>query len=265
MSNLRWMAFASVALAFAFAPYCGAHAADTVETWEVGATDVDFYLGFDGIGPDEDARNMYGDIMLGYGLVERFSAYVGATLSANDHFADGNADVYLGVFGTPVDTEHFDLDVFLNVGAGGDGFDDFSITPSTELNFDLDQDMSRWGFYVRAGVPIYGEPDEDAPGEHVRAFDVELNPGTYFTLGRGHQLLLEFDVAFHPRAEEHNADIGGVAVGYNVTLADPIELITQVYVDIPQREETAAVGVMTGIIVTMPSARRDRVAYIAKH
>jgi hypothetical protein len=240
-------------------------AADTVETWDVGATDVDFYLGFDGIGPDEDARAMYGDIMLGYGLIKGLSAYIGATLSANDHFADGNADVYLGVFGTPVDTDHFDLDLFLDVGAGGDGFDDFAVTPSTELNFDLDPEQGNWGLYLRAGVPLYGEPDEETPGEHVRAFDVELNPGTYFTLGRGHQLLLEYDMSFHPRQENHVTHVGGVALGYNVVLADPIELINQVYVDIPQADETASVGLFTGIIVTMPSARRDRVASLASN
>jgi hypothetical protein len=259
----RWLATPLVALVvLSWGP---ARAADTVETWDVGATDVDFYLGFDGIGPDEDARSMYGDIMLGYGLVHGLSAYIGATLSANDHFADGNADVYLGVFGTPVETDHFDLDLFLDVGAGGDGFDDFAVTPSTEINFDLDPDLGSWGLYLRMGVPVYGEPDEDDPGEHVRAFDVELNPGTYFTLGRGHQLLLEYDMSFHPRHEAHTTHVGGVALGYNVVLAEPIELINQIYVDIPQGDETAAVGLFTGIIVTMPSARRDRVAHLGAH
>ncbi len=250
----------AVVAALPFALAGVAHAADTVETWDVGATDVDLYLGADGIGPDADGRSVYGDIMLGYGLVDRLSAYVGATLSANDHFADGNADVYLGVFGTPIETDHFDLDLFLDVAAGGDGFDDFALTPSTEINFDLDPDQGNWGLYVRAGVPIYGEPDETDPAEHVRAFDVEINPGTYFTLGRGHQLLLEFDLSFHPRQEEHTTHVGGVAVGYNIVLAEPIELINQVYVDIPQGDEQPAVGLFTGLIVTLPSAKRDRVA-----
>jgi len=241
-----------------------ARAADTVETWDVGATDVDLYLGFDGIGPDDDARALYGDIMLGFGLVERLSAYIGATLSANDHFADGNADVYLGIFGTPVDTSHFDLDLFLDITAGGDGFDQFALTPSTEFNFDLDPDMSSWGLYLRAGVPIYGERQHEGPDEHHRVLDVELNPGTYLTLGPGHQLLLEFDLAFHPHHDTHPTHIGGVALGYNVTLAEPLELINQVYLDIPQGEETPAVGLFTGIIVTMPSVRRDRVAQVAR-
>ena len=44
--------------------------------------------------------------------------------------------------------------------------------------------------------------------------------------------------------------------------AEPIELVTQVYLDIPQRDEQPAVGLFTGIIVTMPSVRRDLVAEV---
>jgi hypothetical protein len=44
-----------------------AWAADTVETWDPGAADVDFYLGFDGVGAE---RSVYGDIMVGYGHVD---------------------------------------------------------------------------------------------------------------------------------------------------------------------------------------------------
>jgi hypothetical protein len=45
-----------------------AQAADTVETWDVGATDVDFYLGFDGMGLDRYERTLSGEIMLGYNV-----------------------------------------------------------------------------------------------------------------------------------------------------------------------------------------------------
>jgi len=259
----RAIAYGAVSLGLlSSATILPARAADTVETWDVGATDVDFYGGFDGIGADE--RSLYGDIMLGYGLVERFSAYLGTTLSASDHLTDGNADVYLGIFGTPLDTDHVDLDLFLDVGAGGDGFDEFSLTPSTELNVDLKPDLGLWGLYLRAGAPIYGrlESGEDGAAEHHRAFDVELNPGTYLNLGAGHQILLEFDMAFHPKggADEHTVDIGGVALGYNVVLTDPIELITQLYLDLPQAGERASVGVMVGFIATLPAGDRDLAA-----
>ncbi len=242
-------------------------AADTTEPFDVGATDVEIYAGVDGVGPKDGERAIFGDLLLGFGLTPALSAYVGTTLSANEMFADGNADIYLGLYGTPLDSEHFDLDLFLDFAAGGDGFDEFALTPSTEINFDLDPDMGTWGLYLRAGVPIYGQPKGSAPAEHERAFDIEINPGTYVTLGELHQILVEYDMAFHPRTRDgHATDIGGVAVGYNVVLGpeSPVELINQVYVDIPGEGETTSVGVSTGIIVTLPSARRDSVAQVAR-
>ena len=40
-----------------------AHAADTVETWGVGATDVDFYAGYGGLGlRQRTERSVFGDL-----------------------------------------------------------------------------------------------------------------------------------------------------------------------------------------------------------
>jgi hypothetical protein len=205
--------------------------------------------------------------MLGYGLLSRLSGYVGTTLSANEHFADGNADVYLGLYGTPVESDHFDVDLFLDFAAGGDGFDEFALTPMAEINFDLDPERGSWGLYTRVAVPLYGQPTGGDPAEHERAFDVVINPGTYVSLGQRHQILIEADMSFHPSAtdDEHTADFGGVALGYNVSLTrdGSFEMINQVFVDIPRDGEQAAVGLSTGFIVTMPSARRNSVAQVA--
>lgn len=245
-----------------------AHAADTTEPFELGATDVDFYVGYDGIGPRDGERAVFGDIMFGYGLLPALSGYLGTTLSANGQFGDGNADVYLGLYGTPLDTDHFDLDLFLDFSAGGDGFDEFALTPMAELNLDLEPDQGSWGLYLRAAVPVYGHSREDDPDTHERAFRLVLNPGTYLTVRDGHQILVEFDACFHPWADPdgHTRDIGGVALGYNVALTrdGSFELINQVYLDIPRKGEHAAVGLSTGFIVTLPSVRRDSVAQVAR-
>lgn len=264
MNKMHLSAPSAALLGLVTAVCSPAMAADTVETWDVGATDVEFYGGFDGLGPQDGERGLYGDILLGYGLAERFSAYLGTTLSASEHFTDGNADVYLGIFGTPLDTDHFDLDLFLDIGAGGDGFDEFTLTPSTELNFDLKPDVGLWGFYLRAGVPIYGrlEQADDGKPQHRRAAELQLNPGTYLTIAPRHQIFVEYDMALHPEAgeDEHAVDIGGVTLGYNVVIADPIELITQIYIDIPQADEQASVGLMVGFIATLPSPAHRQVA-----
>ncbi len=266
MTKRIWIGGAIAAISALWAP--PASAADTTEPFDLGATDVDFYVGFDGMGPQGGERALYGDIMLGYGLTPRLSGYVGTTLSANEQFADGNADVYLGLYGTPLDTDHFDLDLFLDFSAGGDGFDDFALTPMTELNFDLTPDLGSWGLYARIALPLYGQPKEGDPDEHERALDVVLNPGTYVSLGDRHQILVEYEMSFHPKATEdgHTTDVGGVALGYNVSLTPDgsFELVNQVFLDIPGKDEQAAVGVSTGFIVTLPSARRDSVAQVAR-
>lgn len=214
-----------------------ARASDTVETWDVGATDVDFYVGHDGVA--------FGDIMLGYGVAPRLSAYLGTTLS------DGETAIYLGVFGTPIDTDHFDLDLFLGMTNGGPGLSQFELAPAIELNLDLDPDMRSWGAYLRAHLPVHGRPTTDATAATMAAdatYHVAPTVGVYRSLGERHQLLLEYSVDFHPDAVE----VGGLAFGYNVAITDGLELINEIYVDIPQAGERVAFGATTGFIATIP-------------
>ncbi|MCP4604699.1 MAG: hypothetical protein GY847_29960 [Proteobacteria bacterium] len=235
-------------------------AVDTVETWDVGATDVDFYLGLDGLGLGKHEKTVYGDIMLGYGLVERFSAYVGTTLQGNEYFSDGSAGLYLGIFGTPVDTDHFDLDLFLDVSAEGSGFEQFALSPALELNIDLDPQMDSWGIYLRVPFPLQGRklssPDHEESDDFEASFHLESTLGTYYTIAEIHQILLEYNMGFHPKSDdgERDLDVGGLALGYNVLIIDSLELINQVFFDIPQDDESTAWGFMIGLIATMPSA-----------
>jgi len=234
------------------------HAADTVETWDVGATDVDFYLGWDGAGLPAAEHMLSGELMLGYGIVERFSAYLGASLSADAIMTGASSEVFLGVFGTPVDTAHFDLDLFLDLRAGGMDSTGFTVAPAFEMNFDLDPDMQSWGAYVMVGFPIYGRQATQSAAEPASeaACDVEATIGTYLTLGGAHQLILSYDMFFRPRPadDERPIEVGGVALGYNVVVHDAIELITEVSVGIPQGDEPVAVGFVLGFIATVPSA-----------
>ena len=231
-----------------------ARGADTVNTWDEGATNVEFYLGADGIGLGKYPKTIYSDIMLGYGLIKRFSAYWGTMLEANEYFAAGSASLYTGLFGTPLDTDHFDLDLFFDVSGGGLGFSEFKLNPALELNFDLDPDMRNWGMYLRAGVPICGRdliPDEDAEPAHGAAAYIECTIGTYCTIADRHQVLIEYDMAFRPTPgeEEHDIEIGCIALGYNVLLHEAIEMINQVLFDIPQNDEYFSVGLMVGFAV----------------
>ena len=231
-----------------------AHGADTVETWDAGATDVDFYLGFDNAGAPRSERAIYGDIMIGYGIVDRFSAYLGTNLSAPDHLSRAEPSFYLGVFGTIVETAHVDLDLFLDVGTGGAGMSKLEITPALELNFDLDPEMSSWGLYLRASLVGHGHelPASTAP---EAAVSFAVNPGAYWMVADGHQLLLEYDMDYHPSPGEgeQRVDTGGFAFGYNLVLDDAIELVTQLHVSVPEPDEPLAMSVMVGFIATLPS------------
>ena len=242
---------------------CLVFGADTVETWDVGATDVDMYLGFDGIGHEEDLRSMFGDMMLGYGIIDGFSVYLGTTLQGHESMGSGTSNIYLGMFGTPLDTDHFDLDLFFDVSLGGESFEEFQIGPALELNFDLAPERQSWGVYLRAGIPVYGRsisnPEHPESPRVEPTFHIATTLGTYYTIRQGHQVLLEFDTCFHPdtRDEDRSLDIGGLAFGYNVSICDSIELINQVYVDIPQQDETPSVGIMLGFIATLPSVQQE--------
>lgn len=237
-----------------------AQAADTVETWDVGATDVDFYSGMDGVGLKRANSSLYGDLMLGYGLVERLSAYVGQKITGNSFFTGGSGTTYLGLFGTPVDTRHFDLDLFLGFDLGGQGYKEFGVTPMVELNFDVDPNKHSWGAYIRAGFRLHGHnvtEDEDNPQWQTHT-TLATVLGTYYTIARRHMLLAELDFAWKKlrNVDDREIEIGGVALGYNVTLSDRIELINQVYFDIPQPGEKLSVGFMAGFIVTLPSIKK---------
>ena len=237
-----------------------ARAADTVETWAVGATDLDFYTGYDGLGKRRLDRLIFGTIMLGYGLVERLSAYVGQNLQGNDYFAEGTGTTTLGIYGTPVDTKHFDLDLFLGFSLGGKGYREPGLTPMVELNFDLDPNRLSWGMYLRSGFRIHGRNrslDQDNP-DYETLHQLEVTVGTYYTIARRHQLLVEHDFVWRTKAAPgaRTLEIGGLAFGYNATLSERFELITQVTVDLPQPGERPSVNFMTGFIVTLPSVTK---------
>ena len=235
-------------------------AADTVETFGVGATDAEFYLGLDGIGLDENETTFFSDILFGYGLIDRFSAYLGCTLEGTERFSNSAAFINMGLFGTPLETVHVDLDLFLGVVGGGNGFSVFRLTPAMELNLDHDPEMRTYGFYLHAGVPIWGQDrsrvDIEATGYDI-VFDIETVVGFYYNVADGHQILIEHDLVFHPAlsGSDSIAEIGGVAFGYNVGLHVAIEMINRVYIDVPGDGESVSVGVMSGIIVTLPSIR----------
>ncbi|HNS96940.1 MAG TPA: hypothetical protein PLJ27_15155 [Polyangiaceae bacterium] len=227
-------------------------AADTSETFAVGVTDVEWYSGVDRVEGGAKDRTVFADMMLGIGLLHRLSAYTGVVMQGTGAFTEGQSSQYMGLLGTPLDTDHCDLDLQLDVSSGGPS-QQFELRPAFELNVDGDPQMRSWGVYVRAPFPVYGR--KMGNGRTHATFHLELTVGAYAHLIDGHQVLIEGDAACHPEPEqgEQRYEMGGVALGYNVEVSDALELISQLYFDVPQAHESVSTGVMLGLIGTLPS------------
>jgi len=256
-----------------FLPAGSAFCLDTLEPFDIGVSDFEGYFSYYGAGKHEPDRGFNAEFLLGVGILERFSGQIFGGGESNEHLTDATAFIGLGIFGTPVDTDHFDLDLgvnfsFGNLGASGEGpaghaQAEFVVEPFLELNLDSDPEMNGCGLFLVVACALTGEdssyyPSGEPPDE-IRAF--QIKPGTGLLLGgywrpaERHQLLLGFDTLFHHNASEGErvTEIGGVSLGYNVVVADPLELITEVYLDIPQDGENFGAAFMIGLIATLPS------------
>jgi hypothetical protein len=232
-------------------------AADTIETWEAGATDVDFYLGLSGLGRPATQRSLGADIMFGYGIVDSFSVYLGTTLAADGRLGNGAGSLYTGVFGTPLDSDHLDLDLLLGFELAGQNYDQFQLAPGVELVFSSHPDMLGWGMYLRGFAGLTGESAGSGQDGHAVHVELASTLGAFVTLADDHQVLLEIDGAWQPRRgpADERLELGGLALGYNLTLSPTLELIHQVFVDLPQsRAEPIAVGLMVGFIGSLPAS-----------
>lgn len=237
---------------------CRGWAVDTIESFDVGATDLELYTGYDGFGLNRADRSLSSSLVAGFGIVDRVSATLGATLASDELFTQGSGEVAVGLFGTVVDTDHFDLDLTLDFALGGPEFTEFQVGPGLELNLDFAPDLERFGLFVLVTAPVYGRDaitNDGASGREV-ATHISTTIGAYLTIAGRHQVLLDYEMALHPMAvvDEAAVELGSVGVGYNVTVHDAIELITELRVDIPQADEAPSIGFVAGFIATLPSS-----------
>ncbi len=241
------------ALLFITACTLSASAGDTIECYGMGTIDFEMYFTFDGANRTPSNQILGSQFMLGYGLTNRLSGYLGTTFSVNGNLVDSATENSVGLFTTPLDTDHLDLDILLDFSAHGNN--QFTIGPGLELNWDAASELDSWGLYVRSGLAISGQGT--AKGS-VQTADIILVLGCYGTLGQGHQLLLEFDGALeeqssHLHTVEKEWSTGGWALGYNTTLSQTLELISQAYLEIPAGNDAYSFGLMIGFIATIPT------------
>ncbi|MBD3220212.1 hypothetical protein GF314_03140 [bacterium] len=229
-------------------------AADTVEPFDAGLGNFELYGAFDGAGQPTGEQSVAGDMLLGWGLSSRFSAYLGTTMQANGYLTGSETGYALGALGTMHDTDHLDLDLILDLRTVGGSGGVFTVSPGFELNLDRAPDLAAYGAYLRGNVSLAGEQSPDGPR---RATDLAFTVGSYLTLSGTRQLLVEVDLGMVDEFEGGHAwEYGAVALGYNQAIAGGMELINQVTIDIPQDGESSTVGFMVGVIAAVPGASR---------
>lgn len=226
-----------------------ASAIDTVETFGKGEGDLEFYAGLDGLGAGAPDQAVGGSMVMGWGVAERFSAYLATGMAADGHLGAASTDLDFGVFGTPIDTDHVDIDVMLDICSPGDGA--ASVAPGLELNFDASPAMDSWGAFLGAAADISGHQEDGAAPE--RKVDWILGVGVYRALGPGRQLLLAYDAAVHecPDPGRPSYDHGGLALGFNAMLGDTMELITEARTGFGHDGDPATIGFMVGFVATL--------------
>ena len=225
-----------------------AAAADTVEVFLEGPSDLEIYSGVEGLGKGIQGRAHFVEWVLGFGVQERVTAYVEGGLVGNGQLVELGQEWGAGVFSTLVDSDHVDWDFGLGGGSEGDVL---AYSSFTELNLDAEPELALAGAYLNIGGQVFGR--ESVTGSEPVGFRADGILGGYLTIANGQQLHLEVDGSWlaAPRQEEAPWEIGSVHLGFNTHLTDAVELITELSADIPQRGEGWAMGGFLGFIATL--------------
>lgn len=263
------LAVAALLLSGLFNP--SAFACDTLELFDPGVSDFEFYLSYLGACKDEPERGIGAEVLLGIGINSWLSGQIYASGEGNEALSEGTGAFGFGIFSTPLDTDHFDFDIGLNATVSGLGPGEespaghsqaeFSLTPFIELNLDSDPDMNGYGFYVVVEETLGGRDESfiDNLAQEIRSFTLTpgtaLTLGSYYTVREGQQVFLCYDMAFNHRngEGERKTEVGGIALGYNGMLTEELEIISEVWFDIPQDEEDFGFNFTLGFIATLPS------------
>ena len=245
-----------------------AQAADTLET----VPDDNFYMettfGALNLGQEAQRTMISASVMLAYGMNDRLTSYIIAGGNTNLYMTKGVTNLGVGLYGVLVKMPHFKLDLGLQAGVGRTGLttsvgrsrmalkDEFVLAPSLELNFDLKKDEKFIGFYL-VFQEIFTGVEEEKDGQLLGYFTPSsyLRAGAYWSIVPGkYQVHLQFDMNINhfdttiiTDLVVPAVDIGGIAVGFNFFVTETIEILTEVYIDIPQNQETIAFGFSIGI------------------
>ncbi len=233
--------FYLLVLPFSLLSFQPVWANDTTELWDYRAIDFEFYLSRSHITSPLEKASFTTTIMLGYGLHPKFSFYLGSNINANGFLGESNLGVFGGIFTTPIDTKNFDLDLFFQVEAD----DDIGLRISPFAEFNLDFFNHTFGIYARSGLQFGG-----LTGKKLILVDLLAHLGSYVTIARDHQILLELRMNFHLNGDREHYSFEAIALGYNVYLNSEIELISELFLILPPAGDQLDFGITFGFIAT---------------
>lgn len=241
-----------VAFATAFACALPAVAADTIEPFDRGASDFELYMQHEGLGHTSAQQAVAGEMLLGYGLSDRVSGFVGAVLAADGHYLDASGSFSFGAYGNTYASGPWSIDVILSLAGAEDAL---TFSPLVEWNWDAEPDLAAWGCYVRAGLEVGGLDTAAGPR---RSVVYPMTIGAYRTVRPGHQVLFEFEggvadlAGEDPAASGHAWRTSALSFGYNALVSEAVEAVTQVSW-MPGRDgQDGSAAVMVGFIATLP-------------
>jgi hypothetical protein len=258
---MRAMFSAIVTIALSMWISTSIYAADTIESFDVSALDVEMYVGGSGFGLEKSEQTLGASTVLGYGLLNRLSGYMAFGAETNTYLVEGDGGIAFGIFGTPLDTDHFDADLLADLSLDGGNMSELTATPGLELNFDLEPDQGLWGLYAQGEPTISGREteesaasaDPDAETEYEYVWTMNYTLGSYVTLGERHQILAEYYRAEtrNPAEGEPGLEDQLIAVGYNVAVHDRLELVSDFAFHLPRDNEDFYWGITVGFIGTI--------------
>lgn len=200
-----------------------AFATDTTEAYGAGEISFEAHQSFEGFRDGLRGLGVGHESLIGLGIHKYLSAQVGFSFGANGYLGNVETGFNFTLLSTVVDTDKFDLDLWLSVDGG--------ITPGLELNFDF---LENLGIYVRAEVPLAGVIKgltKEGEDDWETSVGLSIVPGIVWTVQEGHQLLLEggFDLLWSDAADASGRlELWSVALGYNFMITEKIEIVTEV-------------------------------------
>lgn len=227
-----------------------AFAGDTTELLDQGVVEIVPVISLTNIHDGKPAFSS--EVVLGFGVADFMTINAGLSAETAEGLADATFGFTLEAVFTPLDTEHFDIDFVADFNYAGGEYD---ITPSFELNYDSDNDMSFWGAYLRFGLPIFSGRSIDVDDEGVAAetktdINFDLSLGFYISFVTDQQLVVEGGFTAVNLAEnlgESEIEGGYVSLGYNFMIGDNLELTPELAINIPNKDSDEGVSATISI------------------